>query len=411
MIGEILFLCHRIPFPPDRGDKIRSYHVLRRLARLAPVHVATFADDDFDMIEEAELAALASSYRLVRRSKPLLVAGMQALASRRPVSLSAFFDHTLAAYVEKILATRPISAIYVFSGQMGQYVPRSFAGRVVMDFVDVDSAKFEAYAEQKGILGLIDGREARLLRNEEARLATRADVSLLITRSEADLFRARLPDAARADADIRIMGNGIDSVGFNPGLVAPEPRMLDCPGPRLIFAGQMDYAPNVEAVRRVIDRILPFIRQDWPEATFHIVGRNPTADLLTRHGEEGCHVWGRVSDIRPWLKAADLAIVPLKIARGVQNKVLEAMSMTLPVVLSSGAANGIEAVDGEHFLIADSDAALAAAALGVLRDHRHAHAVGTAARRFVSEHAGWAAALSPLREIVEGPRRTALHAA
>ena len=161
---EILFLSHRIPFPPDRGDKIRSHHLLKRLARLAPVHVATFADDDFDMAEEADLASLASSYKLVRRSRSLVLAGALALVRGMPVSVPAFHDREIEAYVSQVLATRSISAIYVFSGQMGQYIPADFTGRVVMDFVDVDSAKFDAYARRSGrLLNWIYEREARLL--------------------------------------------------------------------------------------------------------------------------------------------------------------------------------------------------------------------------------------------------------
>jgi polysaccharide biosynthesis protein PslH len=193
MMDEILFISHRIPFPPDRGDKIRSHHVLRHLAGLAPVHVATFADDSADFAEEPELAAIAASYRLARRSKPLVLAGMQALAAREAVSLTAFRDASIAAYIDEVLRTRPISAIYVFSGQMGQYVPKCFRGHVIADFCDVDSAKFEAYAQRKGgVVGWVDAREGRMLRNEEARLSARADVSLLITASEADLFASRL---------------------------------------------------------------------------------------------------------------------------------------------------------------------------------------------------------------------------
>jgi glycosyltransferase involved in cell wall biosynthesis len=173
----------------------------------------------------------------------------------------------------------------------------------------------------------------------------------------------------------------------------------------------MDYAPNIAAARRVIDRILPFIRQDLPEATFHVVGRNPTAELLDHDGAGGCHVWGRVNDIRPWLKAADMAIVPLDIARGVQNKVLEAMAMALPVVLTSGAATGIDALDGVHFTVADSDAALAAAALALLRDHRAASERGTAARRFVTENASWQSALAVLPELLDPHRRATRDAA
>ena len=166
-MSEILFLAHRLPFPPDRGDKIRSHHILKRLARLAPVHVATFADDDGDGAAEAELAAIAASYRVVPRGKPLALAALQALALRQPVSLSAFHDRALADYVEGILAARPISTIYVFSGQMGQYVPDSFGGRLIVDLVDVDSAKFEAYAKKRGgLTGWIEMREARMLAAE-----------------------------------------------------------------------------------------------------------------------------------------------------------------------------------------------------------------------------------------------------
>lgn len=396
-MGEVLFLAHRIPFPPDRGDKIRSHHVLRAIARHAPVHVACFADDAFDFDEEFELSSLAASYRLVQRSRPLALAGVQAVFSGKPVSLTAFRDPALVDYVAEVLRTRPISAIYVFSGQMGQYVPAGFTGRVVMDFVDVDSAKFDAYARSgSGLMKWVNAREGYRLRNEEARLAARADCSLLISDAEAALLRSRLSADELADADIRVVPNGIDSVSFDPARVAAEPAMLACTGPRLIFSGQMDYAPNDAAVRRVIERIMPLVRRALPEATFHVVGRNPAADLAPLAGEGGCHVWGRVDDMRCWLKAADLALVPLEIARGVQNKVLEAMSMALPVVLTSGAATGIGARDGTQMLVADSDEALAEAVIALLRDRQRASAMGSAARRFVCEQASWQAALATL---------------
>ena len=382
------------------------------MARIAQVHVATFADDDFDMAEEAELAAVSNTYKLVRRSKPLMLAGMQALAARQPVSLSAFRDRSLAAYVDYILASRRISTIYVFSGQMGQYVPDSFRGRVIADFVDVDSAKFEAYAAKGGgIVHWINGREGKLLSREEERLARRADVSLFVAEPEAQLFRSRLRDAVRNKIDVQVLPNGIDSFNFDPSLVGPDAKMMDCPAPRMIFTGQMDYAPNIDAVIRVMDRILPLIRKEIPEATFHVVGRNPTEELLERNGKDGAYVWGRVNDIRPSLKAADLALVPLDIARGVQNKVLEAMSMGLPVVLTSGAASGISALDGQHFRIADSDEAIAAAAAGLLVDHRRAGALGDAARRFVTENVSWQSALTVLPELLGKAERVVRDAA
>ena len=404
MTGEILFLAHRMPFPPNRGDKIRSHHVLKRLAEIVPVHVATFADDDADMAEEGAMTALVQSHCLVRRSKPLVLAGVQSLLQGRPVSLPAFYSAELAAYVARIIAQRPIMAIYVFSGQMGQYVPASFTGKVIADFVDVDSAKFDAYgAEHGGLRGLIEAREGRLLRAEEARLAARADVSLLISRPEAELFAERLPNAGTCD--VQVLRNGIDSASFDPAEIAPESQMLSIPGPRLIFTGQMDYAPNVAAARRVAERILPAIRAELPETSFHVVGRNPPSELRELERLPGCHVWGGVPDIRTWLAAADLALVPLEIARGVQNKVLEAMAMGLPVVLTQAAATGIDAEAGTHYAVADDDAGLAASAVNLLHDSAKSRTMGEAARRFVVEELSWEAALAPLAAMLGQSRR------
>lgn len=403
MTGEILFIAHRMPFPPDRGDKIRSSHVLRHLAALAPVHVATFADDEKDLGAEPELAELAASHCLVRRSKPLLLAGAEALASGQPVSLTAFRSKALEAYVRRVLRERPIRAIYIFSGQMGQYVPDSYAGRVLNDFVDVDSAKFEAYSRRGGgPRRWLDRREARLLAREEVRLALRADTSLFVSQEEADLFVSRLPATRRTQCDVRVLGNGVDVAYYDAAAMPPEPVLAELPAPRLIFTGQMDYAPNVAAAERAIDAILPRVREAFPGASLHIVGRNPPAALLRRHGRDGVHVWGEVRDIRPWLAGADLAVVPLEIARGVQNKVLEAMAMARPVVLSPAAATGIGADHGKHFVIAASDEQFAAEIVSLAENSARARAIGEAARRFAVERKSWEAALTSLAELVGG---------
>jgi sugar transferase (PEP-CTERM/EpsH1 system associated) len=401
MSSEILFLAHRIPFPPDRGDKIRSHNILKHLAKIAPVHVACFADDDADMVEEAELATLAKSYRLVRRSLPLLLAGIQGLLRNEPVSLSAFYSPELARYVAEVLATRDIGAIYVFSGQMGQYVPESFAGRLVVDFVDVDSAKFDAYAEKhRGPERWVHRREGKLLRREEVRLALRADHNLLISQAEADLFASRLSPIERDAIPVSVVGNGIDCDTFSTDRVAPEPKLASLPPRRMIFTGQMDYPPNIDAVMRMAERIMPRVLNQVPDASFHIVGRNPPEEVSALHEKNGVHVWGRVEDMRCWLAAADIAVVPLEIARGVQNKVLEAMAMRLPVVLTSGAATGIPAKNGSEFLVADRDEDIAAKAVGLLKNPGRAAVIGNAARRFVKDKQSWPAALAPLERLL-----------
>ncbi|MEO5587726.1 MAG: TIGR03087 family PEP-CTERM/XrtA system glycosyltransferase [Novosphingobium sp.] len=399
---EILFLSHRIPFPPNRGDKIRSHHLLRRLTRLARVHVATFADGADDADQEIELASIASTYRLVRRAKPMIVSAAQSLLSGRPISLHAFYNEALADYVRITLQNRAIGTIVIFSGQMGQYVPAGFTGRVVADFVDVDSVKFEEYAAQrKGLAKWAYSREARLLREEEARIARQAAVSLLISAEEAALFSARLSAVERAETDVRVLPNGIDSDFFDPTGSLAEPALEVLDGPKLIFTGQMDYPPNIAAAIRTAQRIMPLIRETSPAATFHIVGRNPGERVKQLDGVNGTRVWGSVEDIRPWLKAADIALVPLEIGRGVQNKVLEAMAMCRPTVLTAAAATGIPATDAKHFLIADSDSALALAVCRLIADKASAREMGREARAFVVDRFSWSQALADLPEIID----------
>lgn len=398
-MGDILFLAHRIPFPPDRGDKIRSHHLLRSLADIAPVHVGCFADTNGDLAHEPLLAEISASHCLIRRRKTMARAGMEALATRKPVSLTAFDHRALHRWVRGTLAAKPIDTIFVFSGQMGQYVPDDFAGRVVIDLCDVDSAKFESYARSgKFPRQWINAREAVLLAAEEARLAQRADRTLLVSTAEAALFRSRIP-ASSAD-NVIALGNGIDAEFFDPQAARPHPQLASIPGRHFVFIGQMDYAPNIAAAERMITRLLPQIRKIHPDAQFHVVGRAPIARLKAQDGHGGVRVWGEVPDVRPFLSAADIVIAPLEIARGVQNKVLEAMAMARPVLLTPEAATGIDAEDGVHFAVEADDAALVSRALALIADRPATAIMAAAARRFVTDHQSWPAMLAHLGPII-----------
>ena len=396
-MGGILFLAHRVPFPPDRGDRIRSHHLLKALARLGPVHVGCFANEDGG--GEEALAAVAASACVAARTKPLPLAGVEAVLSGKPVSLTAFHSRRLAEWVRATIARERIEAIVVFSGQMGQYVPEDFAGRVIIDLCDVDSAKFESYAAA-GERVWLNAREARLLAAEEERLGHRADATILISEAEAALYRNRLVDPARVD--VQVIGNGIDAAFFDPAAAAPHPAIAGLPGPHFVFTGQMDYRPNEQAALWVIDALLPRLRAAHPQAVFHVVGRNPTAALMARHGAHGVQVWGEVADVRPFIAAADAVLAPLLIARGVQNKVLEAMAMARPVVLTPEAATGIAAEDGAHWLVVPPDPeAMAARIDALLAEPGAGQRIGAAARGFVLAHHGWDAVMTgPLAELL-----------
>lgn len=399
--GDILFLAHRIPFPPDRGDKIRSHHLLHALGKLAPVHVGCFSESEADRASETDLADAAASYSLIERTKPLPLAGLEAIATGKPVSLTAFHHDDLHSWVAKTIETQNIKTIFVFSGQMGQYVPEDFAGRVVIDLCDVDSAKFDAYGiEGKFPRRLIDAREGRLLRTIEEELVKRSDVTTLITDAEAKLLRSRL--LTPANSPIKAIGNGIDAVFFNPAEVELHPQLSDATGPHFVFTGQMDYAPNIAACNRMIDQVLPIVQDILPGAMFHVVGRAPVTELTARDGKNGVRVWGGVPDVRPFLASATCVVAPLTLARGVQNKVLEAMAMARPVVLSQEAATGIDATDGTHFTIGANDAALAKHLVHFAQNAPLADAIGMAARDYVVSQQSWEAMLVPLGVLVTG---------
>ena len=408
-MGDILFLAHRVPFPPNRGDKIRSANLLRRLAVIAPVHVGCFAENAEDRAATAEVEALAATYAVVNRTKPLVLAGIEAVLAGKPVSLTAFHSARLDRWVRGTIASRDIDTIVVFSGQMGQYVPADFAGRVIIDLCDVDSAKFESYAAN-GQRVWLNTREARLLAEEEERLARSADATILISSNEADLFTSRLLFPSMAT--VEVVGNGIDARLFDPCSVVPDARIAGCKGPHFVFTGQMDYAPNEAAALWTIAHFLPAIRALHPEAEFHIVGRNPTRALRAMEGTPGLTVWGEVPDVRPFVAAASCVLAPLQIARGVQNKVLEAMAMARPVMVTPQAATGIDAADGEHWMLCRADAeAMCARLAPLLADEAKAHALGAAARQFVLDHHDWGATLAPLEVLVRRPTEEARDAA
>ena len=398
-MGELLFLAHRIPFPPDRGDKIRSHAILKALAARGPVHVATFGETDADMAAKADLSAIAASHLLVRRTISNLRAGLSALPSGKPVSLTAFDNQDIRHYVARLLATRPIDAIFVFSGQMAQFIPPSFAGRVVIDFVDMDSAKFAAYAKATaGPMKLVHAREARLLGAFERQMARRAQLSLFCSPAEVAEFRLGLGDP---QVCVDPVVNGIDTVFYDPVGVGPAPYAGEA-GPHLVFTGQMDYAPNVDAVVHFAEAVLPAVQKQLPDAQFHIVGRNPAPAVRALEGRAGVHVVGPVDDIRPWIGSADMVVAPLRIARGIQNKVLEAMAMGKAVVSTSQAFEGIRATRGVDLLVADGEQAFEQAILVLLDDPDRATQIGVRARACVERSYAWDKTLRALDELLHG---------
>jgi sugar transferase (PEP-CTERM/EpsH1 system associated) len=396
-MDEILFLAHRIPFPPNRGDKMRSWNVLRHLGAHAKVHLAAFADDAEDAAHLGALREAMNGSLGEALVEPLVRNRMawagRALLRREPITVAAYHSPAVHAFVRRILAERPIASIYAFSVQMAQFIPLAGAPRFVMDFVDFDSAKYADYASGgEWPRRWLNKREAATLRVLERATAERADVGLFVSRAEAELFEQ---SARPAGGDIRALPNGIDLDHYDEqGDFAPLP---DPPaGPLLVFTGQMNYRPNVEAMVDFAANVLPLVRAARSDVRLAIVGRHPAPAIAALAGRDGTIVTGEVADVRPWLAASALVVAPLAIARGVQNKVLEAMAMGRPVVASPGAWLGIDAEPGRDLIVADGARAQADAILSLLNDPDRAAAIGKAARLRMEEGYSWDAQLAPL---------------
>ena len=400
---DILFLAHRIPYPPDRGDKIRSWHLIRHLAGLARVHLACFADDAADAahlpaLREALGGRLGEARVEVRRAGKA-VAGARALLADKPVSLTLFDSGELRGFVARLLARGGVGTSLAYSGQMAQFVPKGCAQRFIMDFGDVDSAKFAQYAQDgSGPMRWVWRREAARLAAFEKATAARADVCTFVSEAEAALFRART-----GLGNIRALSNGIDFDFFDPKADFPcIDETARGEGPILLFTGQMDYPPNIDAVNWFAREVLLLV----PRARFVIAGRAPTAEVRALASDRVA-VTGAVPDIRSWLAAADLVVAPLRIARGIQNKVLEAMAMARPVVASPAAFEGIEAEPGRDLVVADGAEAMAAEISRLLADRVAGESLGAAARLLVTQCYGWGHRLAPLADLVAPAGRKA----
>jgi sugar transferase (PEP-CTERM/EpsH1 system associated) len=312
------------------------------------------------------------------------------------VSLTAFDSGSLRAFVARLTAERRIDAVLAFSGQMAQFVPAGV--RFVMDFVDVDSAKFEAYAQTGPIaLRWLMRREADRLAAFERAVAVRADSCLFVSEAEAALFRART-----GLRNVLAVSNGIDVDHFDPA--ADFPRLAPAErgeGPLLLLTGQMDYRPNVEAVTAFASEVLPQL----PGVRFAVAGRKPAPEVLALR-KAGVTVTGEVPDIRSWLAAADIVVAPLGIARGIQNKVLEAMAMAKPVVASPAAFEGIEAEPGRDLILA-SMPEQAAAIAHLLAHPAKARDIGIAGRRRMESDYRWDARLARLDALILPEERAA----
>lgn len=359
----LLFLAHRIPFPPNKGDKIRSFHLLRHLGARYAVHLGAFVDDPDDWQFADALKPYCASVKLLPlHSKRARIASLTGLLTGEALTLPYYRNAALQRWAAELARAGTVTRGLAFSSAMARFMPRGLARRV-LDMVDVDSDKWTQYAPtQRWPLSWVYAREGRRLAEWEARVARDFDATLLVSADEAALLRQRVPEARDR---IGAFENGVDADYFSPARDYPNPYPADACG--IVFTGAMDYWPNVDAVTWFAERIFPAVREAVPQAQFVVVGSRPTEAVMQLARQPGVVVTGSVPDVRPYLAHAACAVAPLRIARGVQNKVLEAMAMACPVVASAQAAEGIRAESGRDFWLAPDEAGFAQAVIARVR--------------------------------------------
>lgn len=400
MRPRLLFLCHRMPYPPDKGDKIRAWHMLDRLAEDWDIDLGCLVDDPADLRHLPVLQARCASVMACptgSRRQAMLRAVLRCRPGQ-PLSLGWFHDSALWDWTRAHLASGLHQAAFVYSSAMAPYVMGGVHPglRRVLDMVDVDSEKWRAYAEQARLpMRQVWAREARTLLAFERRAAAAFDRTLFVSAAEAAQFRAMAPEVA---AKVDHADNGVDLTAFDPARAGENPY---APGARpIVFTGTMDYRPNIEAVCWFAERVMPLLR-DRPGVEFHIVGANPAPAVRALAALPGVHVSGAVPRTQPWIAHAAVAVAPLRIARGIQNKVLEAMALARPVVATPEAFAGIRALPGRDLLLAEGAEAMAAAVARVL-DGQHPD-LGAHARAAVTEGHDWRATLRRLDDALPLP--------
>ena len=359
---HLLFLAHRIPYPPNKGDKLRSFHLLKYLTSRYRVHVGTFVDDEDDWNYVAEIRKYCGETYFANLN-PLIarIRSIRALAFDEPLTIRYYRDDKLSRWVDSIVARYGIKRMIAFSSPMAQYITHFESVHRLADMVDVDSAKWVQYASQaRWPMSWLYRREGRTLLEFERRTASILEATVFVSAAEAELFRSLSGLSAER---ISSAANGVDAEYFSPE------RTFENPYPDaaqvLAFTGAMDYWPNVDAVQWFAREVFPLIRSKWADARFAIVGTRPTPEVTRLAKLPGVIVTGTVPDVRPYLAHASAVVAPLRIARGVQNKVLEGMAMGRSVIASPEAAEGIEATSGREIVIATTPADYLAAASSV----------------------------------------------
>lgn len=388
---NILYLCHRFPFPPKRGGKIRPFNMIRHLSAAGHrVTVCSLVRAEDEGVEGQGIAPHCEAFEMARVHNPVQFLRMIVrLPLTTPSSMGFFYSPALRARVDALLASRRWDLIFVHCSSVAQYVEHVQDIPKILDFGDMDSQKWLEYANYKPFpLSLGYRLEGYKMLAAEKRLARRFDICTATTRAEWETL-----DGYGTGAATDWFPNGVDAEFFSPGEQAYDADTVS-------FIGRMDYYPNQECMARFCAEVWPLVRAQRPEMKLLIIGADPSPQMRQLGELPGVTVTGSVPDVRPYVRKSAVMVAPLAIARGTQNKILEAMAMGVPVITSSCAAGGVDAEDGAHLLVADTPQQIVAAILRVAGDAQERERLARAGRERMLSHHAWPRSMQRLDGII-----------
>ena len=386
---RILFLSQRVPYPPNRGDKITTWRLVDRMRRNHDVTCVAFAHDAFDLQAARELEAMGIPTLPIRhRDGWKRLTSSMLLLSSNPLTLGVYGSRKLQAVVDRLMPN--VDLAYAYSSSMGAFLERHADKPRIMHFGELDSDKWRQYGEFAGFpMRQVYRRESQTLLEFERRIARSFSENVLCTATEQRLFQEKIPGARSV-----VLRNGVDLSYYKPTDAEPWSG-------HIVFTGVMNYYPNVDACRFFVKEVFPLVRKEFPRTRFTIVGAHPTPEVRKLGRTIGVSVTGYVTDTRKILRTASVSVAPLRMARGIQNKVLEAMAMGIPVVGTSAAVQGVDGLAGRDYLVGDDAQEFAEAVCKLFRDPEVAQEQGLRGRRFVESTYDWEVVFKPLDGMLE----------
>jgi polysaccharide biosynthesis protein PslH len=391
---NILFVCHRLPYPPNRGGKIRPYQMIRHLSKKHRVVVATLAETKQELEEGTDLQQYCAE--LIAEVVPIPLRWLRAygaLPTWTPSSAAYFWSPRLFKRIREVSRSIGFDMVFVHCGFVAPYVSELPVRFKVLDFGDMDSVKWSDYAKWRAFpLSLGYGLEAKKLRRLERKMAQAFEHCIVTTTGELNEY-----DSLRVPTPCSVIVNGVDTSYF----AKTNGRETIHQDATITFLGRMDYFPNVDGACYFADEVFPFIQKQLPHAQFWIVGSNPSHDIRQLGKRPGITVTGTVRDVRPFLQEATVTVAPLRIARGTQNKILESMAMGIPVVTTPQAAKGIQAEPDEHFLVSSTPEDFARRVIQLIENPSLRVRLSTAAKTQIEQFHSWPSSLKNLDELIE----------